>query len=46
MEQHGNIGVKHLNTFSRAHYTVRMFSLKDTKAKKVILKKGFSKIVK
>lgn len=34
MEQHGNIGVKHLNTFSRAHYTVRMFSLKDTKAKK------------
>jgi len=35
LEQHGNIVVKHLNTFSRAHYTVRMFSLKDTKAKKV-----------
>lgn len=35
LEQHGNIAVKHLNTFSRAHYTVRMFSLKDTKAKKV-----------
>ncbi|XP_063439230.1 tyrosine-protein phosphatase 99A-like isoform X4 [Mytilus trossulus] len=34
LEQHGNIAVKHLNTFSRAHYTVRMFSLKDTKAKK------------
>lgn len=35
LEQHGHITVKHLNTFSRAHYTVRMFSLKDTKAKKV-----------
>ena len=35
LEQHGHIAVKHLNTFSRAHYTVRMFSLKDTKAKKV-----------
>ena len=34
LEQHGHITVKHLNTFSRAHYTVRMFSLKDTKAKK------------
>lgn len=34
LEQHGSIAVKHLNTFSRAHYTVRMFSLKDTKAKK------------
>ncbi|XP_069101709.1 tyrosine-protein phosphatase 99A-like isoform X3 [Argopecten irradians] len=34
IELYGPIQVKHLNTFSRAHYTVRMFSLKNTKLKK------------
>ncbi|XP_021367515.1 tyrosine-protein phosphatase 99A-like isoform X2 [Mizuhopecten yessoensis] len=34
VEHYGPIQVKHLNTFSRAHYTVRMFSLKNTKLKK------------
>lgn len=34
VELYGPIQVKHLNTFSRAHYTVRMFSLKNTKLKK------------
>ncbi|KAL5015070.1 hypothetical protein ScPMuIL_009340 [Solemya velum] len=31
---YGTVSVKHLNTFSRAHYTVRMFSLKNLKMKK------------
>lgn len=34
-ETYGSVTVKHINTFSRAHYTVRMFSLKSSKAKKV-----------
>ena len=34
-ETYGSVTVKHINTFSRAHYTVRMFSLKNTKNKKV-----------
>ncbi|KAJ8301223.1 hypothetical protein KUTeg_020210, partial [Tegillarca granosa] len=34
IEQHGPISVKHINTFSRSHYTVRIFSLKNTKIKK------------
>lgn len=35
-ETYGCVTVKHINTFSRAHYTVRMFSLKSSKIKKVI----------
>ncbi|XP_048739553.2 tyrosine-protein phosphatase 99A-like isoform X3 [Ostrea edulis] len=34
IETYGNIQVKHVNTFSRAHYTVRIFSLKNVKLKK------------
>ncbi|KAL4226612.1 Protein tyrosine phosphatase [Mactra antiquata] len=33
-ETYGSVMVKHINTFSRAHYTVRMFSLKSSKNKK------------
>ncbi|XP_053378401.1 tyrosine-protein phosphatase 99A-like isoform X2 [Mercenaria mercenaria] len=33
-ETYGYVTVKHINTFSRAHYTVRMFSLKSIKNKK------------
>ncbi|XP_060555238.1 tyrosine-protein phosphatase 99A-like isoform X5 [Ruditapes philippinarum] len=33
-ETYGYVTVKHINTFSRAHYTVRMFSLKSSKNKK------------
>lgn len=36
-ETYGSVVVKHLNTISRAHYTVRLFSLKSTKNKKVSL---------
>lgn len=35
IETYGPIQVKHVNTFSRAHYTVRIFSLKNVKLKKV-----------
>lgn len=34
-EKYGNVVVKHLKTISRAHYTVRLFSLKSCKNKKV-----------
>lgn len=34
IETYGPIQVKHVNTFSRAHYTVRIFSLKNVKLKK------------
>ncbi|XP_062589187.1 tyrosine-protein phosphatase 99A-like isoform X2 [Saccostrea cucullata] len=34
IETYGCIQVKHVNTFSRAHYTVRIFSLKNVKLKK------------
>ena len=34
-ETYGSVTVKHINTFSRAHFTVRMFSLKNAKNKKV-----------
>ncbi|KAK3101774.1 hypothetical protein FSP39_006244 [Pinctada imbricata] len=34
VETYGAIQVKHVNTFSRAHYTVRIFSLKNIKLKK------------
>lgn len=33
-ETYGHVTVKHINTFSRAHYTVRMFSLKNSKNRK------------
>ena len=36
-ETYGSVTVKHINTFSRAHYTVRMLSLKNIKNKKVSL---------
>ncbi|XP_052213906.1 tyrosine-protein phosphatase 99A-like isoform X2 [Dreissena polymorpha] len=33
-ETYGSVVVKHLNTISRSHYTVRLFSLKSNKNKK------------